>query len=115
MRRRDALGSGDRGHDAARVGVRAQYVAMLSMLNYRAADDIHPPEDTDPSFGATRPNRAGPNSPAGTVPNGTAGATTRNDRSSVAGADPNRACRHDSVRRAGPDPARPSGIVRHCA
>src|SRR6516165_11517088 len=40
LRRRDALGSGNQGHHDARIWLRAPYVAVLGLLDYRAADDV---------------------------------------------------------------------------
>ena len=40
LRRRDALGSGNQGYYDARAWLRASYVAVLGLLDCRAADDV---------------------------------------------------------------------------
>jgi hypothetical protein len=49
VRRREALGSGGQVHEDARVWLRASYVAVLGLLDYGAADDIHSREDVTPT------------------------------------------------------------------
>src|SRR6476619_3292698 len=105
MRRRDALGSGGRGHDDARVWLQASYVAMLKLLGCRAADDIHSREDTDADDGTH------PNDGSGTVPNSAsadsrAGRTGsgggRNAPNSAGGASPSSVGQNDSAGRSDP-------------
>jgi hypothetical protein len=60
VRRRDEIVSGGQGHRDVCARLRISYVAVLGLLNYRAADDVHSREDTAPnSAGGTDPNDAG--------------------------------------------------------
>jgi hypothetical protein len=80
LRRRDALGSGNQGYYDARVWLRASYVAVLGLLDSRAADDVHSGEDNGPnSAGGAHPTGAG-----GTGPNG----ASRTDTNSASGTGP---------------------------
>jgi hypothetical protein len=68
MRCRDEIGSSGRRHHDVSIRLRASYVAVLGLLDSRAADDVHSREDTDPNSA----DRAEPNCPVD--PNGAGGA-----------------------------------------